>query len=106
MFRENPVESMIKYVETEDLAHKRKTLLLFYQRCYTYYDMKVEINSYEIFALREVDKIKIMWSHGFNMKLLVKNGLAFKKDMADFSSPKKVKPNFFTMKKHVNSNVY
>ena len=38
-------------VETEDLERERKELLIFYQGYCKYYDMKDEIDSYEIIAL-------------------------------------------------------
>ena len=56
----------------------------------------------KLIALLEVDKINIMSSHGFNMRLLVQKGLASKKDMAYFFTPKKVKSEFLTMEKEKN----
>ena len=42
-------------------------------------------------TIMEVEKIKIMSPHGFNMKLLVQNGLASKVYMTDFFTMKKLK---------------
>ena len=48
-----------------------------------------------------MDKINIVLSHGFKVKLLAQNRLAYKKDMADFFTPKTVKYIVFTPKKQV-----
>ena len=54
-------------------------------------DVHIMTRKMKLIALLEVDKINIMSPHGLHMKLLVQNGFASKKYMADFFTPNRVK---------------
>ena len=61
--------------------------------------MKDKIYFGRMVVLLELEKIKIMSSHGFNMKLLLQNVLASERDRLDFFTPKSVKLDFLTPNK-------